>query len=93
MWTPSSVMTLFKSAGVQGGHAHRFRDTFAVELLLAGVSLEKVAALLGNSVKIVEKHYAPWVAARQDQLEEAVRTSRVKRTKSRTAEKRSSKNQ
>jgi hypothetical protein len=65
--------TVFKDVEVTGGHAHRFRDTFAVELLLAGVSLEKVAALLGNSVKIVEKHYAPWVAARQDQLEEAVR--------------------
>jgi len=87
------LQTVFKAAGVTGGHAHRFRDTFAVELLLAGVSLEKVAALLGNSVKIVEKHYAPWVAARQDQLEEAVKASWVKRTKSRTPENRSSKTQ
>src|SRR6267378_4273381 len=28
---------LFKLANVPNGHAHRFRDTFAVELLLAGV--------------------------------------------------------
>ena len=28
------------------GHAHRFRDTFAVELLLASVPLERVSVLL-----------------------------------------------
>ena len=31
------LKTLFGLAGVSGGHAHRFRDTFAVELLLAGI--------------------------------------------------------
>ena len=50
-----------------------FRDTFAVELLIAGIPLERVAVLLGNTVKIAEKHYAPWVAARQEQLEEDIR--------------------
>ena len=53
---------------------HMFRDTFAVEMLLAGVPLEQVAMLLGHkSVKITEKHYAPWVKARQEQLEASVR--------------------
>jgi integrase/recombinase XerD len=38
------------------GHAHRFRDTFAVELLLAGVPLERVPILLGHkSEKITEE--------------------------------------
>ena len=32
---------LFQIAAVRGGRAHRFRDTFAVELLLAGVMLSK----------------------------------------------------
>lgn len=33
---------IFNLAKVPNGHAHRFRDTFAVELLLAGVPLERV---------------------------------------------------
>ena len=65
---------LFKLAGLDGAHPHRFRDTFAVELLLAGVPIDQVSILLGHSsVKITEKHYSPWVAARQEQLEAAVR--------------------
>jgi integrase/recombinase XerD len=50
--------------------SHRLRDTFSVELLLAGVPLERVSILLGHSsVRITEKHYSPWVKSRQDQLE------------------------
>jgi Phage integrase family len=61
---------LFKLANVVNGHAHRFRDTFAVELLLAGVPIERVSILLGHqSVRMTEKHYSPWVRSRQDQLE------------------------
>lgn len=51
---------LFTAAKVPNGHSHRFRDTFAVSLLEAGVSMENVAALLGHaSQKITEKHDAP----------------------------------
>src|SRR5579871_994010 len=57
-------------AGVKNGHPHRFRDTLAVELLLEGVPMERVSILLGHSsVKITERHYAPWVQSRQAQLE------------------------
>jgi integrase/recombinase XerD len=55
-----------------GGNAisHRFRDTFAVELLLAGVPIERVSILLGHqSVRVTERHYNPWVRSRQEQLE------------------------
>jgi len=65
---------LYTLAEVENGHAHRWRDTFAVELLLADVPLEQVSILLGHqSVRITEKHYAPFVPARQQQLEAAVR--------------------
>ena len=66
----------FDLAGVQGPHARRFRDTFATELLLAGVPLERVSVLLGHgSIKVTERHYSPWVRARQEQLQSDVRRS------------------
>ena len=53
-----------------------FRDTFAVELLLSGVPIDQVSLLLGHSrVKVTEKHYSPFVKARQEQLENSVRLS------------------
>ncbi len=62
-----------KLAGVKDAHPHRFRDTFAVELLLNGVPIEQVSMLLGHSsIRVTEKHYAPWVRARQQQMEESL---------------------
>lgn len=62
-----------KIAKVNDAHPHRFRDTFAVELLLNGVPIEQVSMLLGHSsIKVTEKHYSPWVQARQKQLEESL---------------------
>ncbi len=61
---------LFQLAGVVNGHAHRFRNTFAVELLIAGIPIERVSILLGHqSTRVTEKHYNPWVRSRQEQLE------------------------
>ena len=61
---------LFGLANVNNGHPHRFRDTFSVELLLARVPIEQVSVLLGHSsVKITERHYTPWVRARQERLD------------------------
>jgi integrase/recombinase XerD len=76
-----SFRRLFKIADLRSddgslkrAHPHMLRDTFAVEMLLAGVPLEQVSILLGHkSVKITEKHYAPWVKARQEQLAANVR--------------------
>lgn len=67
---------LYKLVGVANGHAHRRRDTFSIELLLAGVPIADVATLLGHSsTKATEKHYSPWVAARQERLESTVRAT------------------
>jgi integrase/recombinase XerD len=74
-WQPT-LKGVFKQAGIPDGHAHRFRDTFAVGLLQAGVPMERVSVLLGHSsIKVTEKHYSPWVRARQQQLEADVRLS------------------
>lgn len=70
---------LLKMAKVEKGQnvlvAHRFRDTLAVSLLADGVPIEDVAAILGHSVKVCEKHYASWAKARQIRLTERVRAT------------------
>jgi integrase len=76
-----SLALLFKNAALKNPdgtlkrcHSHMFRDTFAVELLLAGVPIDQVSLLLGHSsVKVTEKHYAPFVKARQAQLAQSAR--------------------
>ena len=78
-----SYRRLFKTADIRTAdgekkrcHPHMFRDTFAVEMLLAGVPIDQVSLLLGHaSVKITEKSYAPFVKARQVQLQESVRNA------------------
>lgn len=69
-----ALKKLFKLAKVAGGHAHRFRHTFAAELLMAGVPLTSVTQLLGHSSeKITEKYYSAWIKGRQEKLEADVR--------------------
>ena len=67
------IRSIFDAAGIESnGHAvsHRLRDTFAVELLLAGVPIDRVSKLLGHqSVGITDKHYSPWTRSRQEQIE------------------------
>jgi integrase/recombinase XerD len=64
------MQTIGKRCGVADCRPHRLRDTFAVRMLLRGVSLENVSRLLGHSsIGITEKYYAPWIPARQRHLE------------------------
>jgi hypothetical protein len=43
-----------------------------VDLLEKGVPMEEVAALLGNSLRVCEKHYAKWSTGRQDRADALV---------------------
>lgn len=65
---------IFKAAGIEG-HPHQFRHTAAKRLLVAGVPIGYVASILGNSVKICEKHYSKWIVERQHAVDKAVRAS------------------
>jgi len=68
------LLDLAEDAKIQRLHAHRFRDTFAVSLLLEAVPIERVSILLGHSsIKVTERHYAPWIRERQEQAEADVR--------------------
>jgi integrase/recombinase XerD len=68
------LLSLASDARVSNLHAHRFRDSFAVALLLEGVPIERVSILLGHtSTRITERHYSPWVRERQEQAEADVR--------------------
>lgn len=55
------IKKLGKRAGVSNSHPHRFRDTFAVDLLTKGASPYDVAKLLGDTIRTVELYYAPFV--------------------------------
>ncbi len=69
-----ALKDVFKEAGIPDGQAHRFRDTFAVEFLKAGVPMEHMSVLPGHSsIKVTEKHYSPWVRDRREQWDADVR--------------------
>lgn len=49
---------------------HRFRDTFAIELLKSGVPIARVSKLLGHdSIATTIKHYSGWDESQQKQAE------------------------
>jgi integrase len=56
-WQSDDAAALSQIAGVHI-HAHWSRHTFATDLLSKGVPGSEVAAILGNSTRIVERHYA-----------------------------------
>jgi site-specific recombinase XerD len=71
-WGQRYLAPCFKAAGItsEGNMlSHRLRDTFAVYLLEHGASMEDVARLLGNSLRVCEKHYAKWSKGRQNRVD------------------------
>jgi len=54
-------LTKLRQAAKEDAHPHRYRDSFAVDLLARGATPYDVAKLLGDTVATIEKHYAPFV--------------------------------
>jgi integrase len=55
------IKALGERAGVNRTHPHRSRDTLAVDMLLKDASPYAVAKTLGDTIEVVEEHYAPCV--------------------------------
>jgi hypothetical protein len=52
---------------VRRAHPHMLRDTFAIDAILRGVSLENVAKMLGHAtIEMTQKAYLFWIAQRVD---------------------------
>ena len=75
----SAVSTATDNWRRRFGQVFRFHDKFAVDLLLRDVALDQVSILLGHSsVKITERHYLAFVAARRQQIAESLRRAWAK---------------
>lgn len=63
---------LGKLIGIPGSlRPHRFRDSFAVNMLSLGLSLEDVKCMLGHKLlATTEKYYAPYVLGIQEAVEQ-----------------------
>lgn len=51
-------------------HSHLLRHTFVCWCLNHDLPTEDVAALIGDSVQIVARHYSGWISGRQERLNE-----------------------
>jgi integrase len=70
------MLALGLRAGIPNAHPHRYRPTCAVILLAKGASALLVARMLGDTVSVIEQHYAPWVRELRDQLRRFVDSRR-----------------
>lgn len=71
------MLVVAKRAGVPDAHPHRYRDSFAVDLLLRGATAYDVAKLLGDTVETIEKHYAPFVNELRDRARRLMETAKA----------------
>jgi site-specific recombinase XerD len=68
LWS-KRLRQVFSKAGIKDGASHRFRHTFAVNLLENGADVKNVSMLLGHeSVLTTEEHYSAWIRSRQEAL-------------------------
>ena len=71
--TTSLVLKVLALAGLTGA-CHRFRDTFAINLLVGGADIFTVSQMLGHSdVKITQEHYMKLVPGYRERMSQATR--------------------
>jgi integrase len=63
-----SVRLMGSRANIIGVHPHRFRDSFAVDMLMRGATPFEVAQMLGDKMSTVEKHYLSFVSPMRDKV-------------------------
>jgi integrase len=66
------IRALGKRANVADAHPHRFRDSFCVDMLARGVNPYSVARLVGITVEMLERHYAPFIPELRDRVRVAL---------------------
>ncbi len=71
-----TMAAVYKKSGVVDTGNHKWRHSIATELLGVGATFEEVADVLGNSAKIVEKHYAKWSRQRQIRIDNLIQKVR-----------------
>ena len=69
MFAASCLSFLETVSGVPNIHAHRFRDTFAMDHLSNGMDIRSVSRLLGHaSVATTLQYYEHWIVSDQDKM-------------------------
>lgn len=67
--TRKALAGVAKRAGVKHLTCHMLRHSFATHLAMKGVALAEIAALLGDSIKVTEDHYAGFCPSRVNPLD------------------------
>jgi len=72
--TTALVMSVLEAAGISGA-CHRFRDTFALNLLVGGADIYTVSKMLGHSdVRITDRNYMKLVPGYRERMSPATRS-------------------
>ena len=66
------MLALGRRANVADAHPHRFRDTFCVDMLARGVNPYSVSRLVGITVEMLERHYAPFIPELRERVRQAL---------------------
>lgn len=71
--TTALVLKVLEMAGIEGA-CHRFRDTFAINMLVQGADIFTVSQALGHSdVKITQAHYLKLIPGYRERMSQSTR--------------------